>query len=281
MRNLAAFLTKNFYILFFILLECAAVWMLVSNNSYQRAGFVNSSNVVVGSIYETWSGVTDYLSLKHANELLAEENAALRNQLKASQADYTVKPVTVTDSVFRQKYLYIPARVVNNSTNRRNNYITLNRGASQGVRRLMGVICGEGVVGIVQEVSDNFCTVRSVLHQNLNVPSMIKKYGENSIVTWDGEDNAIGKMDRVPSQLKVVKGDTVITSTYSSIFPPGIMVGRVEEVIPLAGITFNNLRVRYSTPFSKLSYVYIVNNLMQQEQDSLEKETLNKEKQQQ
>jgi rod shape-determining protein MreC len=280
MRNLAAFLVKNYYLFLFLFLESIAVFLLVSNNSYQRAGFINSSNVVAGSIYETWSGVTDYLALKHSNELLADENAALRNQLKNAQADYTVKPVSVSDSVFKQKYIYIPARVVNNSTNRKNNYITLNRGAKQGVRRLMGVICGEGVVGIVQEVSDNFCTVRSVLHQSMNVPSMIRKFGENSIVTWDGEDNNIGKMDRVPSQLKIVKGDTVITSTYSSIFPAGIMVGTVNEVIPVAGITFNNVRVRYSTQFSKLSYVYVVNNLLQTEQDSLEKETLSKEKQQ-
>jgi rod shape-determining protein MreC len=281
MRNLAAFLVKNYYLFLFLFLEFIAVSLLISNNNYQRAGFINSSNVVAGSIYETWSGVTDYLALKHANQVLADENASLRNQLRNSQADYTVKTVPVSDSVFMQKYTYIPARVVNNSTNRRNNYITLNRGAKQGVRHNMGVICGEGVVGIVQEVSDNFCTVRSVLHQNVNVPAMIRKYGENSIVNWDGEDNTIGKMDRVPSQLKIVKGDTVITSTYSSIFPAGIMVGTVEEVIHQQGITFNNLRVRFSTPFSKLSYVYVVNNLLQQEQDSLEKETLIKEKQQQ
>jgi rod shape-determining protein MreC len=281
MRNLLAFLVKNYYLFLFLFLETIAIFLLVSNNSYQRAGFINSSNAVAGSIYETWSGVTDYLSLKHTNERLAEENALLRNQLKSSKENYTVDSIRVTDTINKRKYLYIPARVVNNSTNRSKNYLTLNRGSDQGVRRLMGVISGDGVVGIVQEVSGNFCTVRSVLHTTTRVPASIERFGENTILTWDGSSDFMGKIERVPSQLRIVKGDTVLTSPYSTIFPPGIMVGVVEEVTPIPGITFNNLKVRLSTPFSKLSYVYVVNNLFQQEQDSIERETQLKEKQQQ
>jgi rod shape-determining protein MreC len=278
MRNLFLFLVKNYYFFLFLFLEAIAVILLVQNNKYQHAGFINSSNAITGTVYQTWSGVTDYLSLRQANELLAEENALLRGQAKDARTDYTVKQVSISDSVYKQKYSFITAKVVNNSTNRRNNYLTLNRGTEQGVSRGMSVICGEGVVGIVKEVSNNFCTVMSILHKDVNVPSSIRKFGENTIVQWDGSDYRIGNMDNVPSHLKVVKGDTIVTSAYSSVFPEGIMVGTIETIIPIQGNTFNNIKVHFSTDFRKLSYVYIVNNLLRDEQEKLEKETLSKEK---
>ena len=280
MRNLFLFLTKNYYFFLFLFLESVAVLLLIRNNNYQRAGFINSSNAISGRIYEAWTGMTDYLNLKHSNDLLVEENAMLRNKLKNSLEDYSMDQTTISDSGYKQKYTFIPAKVVNNSCNRRNNYLTLNRGSAQGIHRLMGVISSEGVVGIVQEVSENFCTVRSVLHMTMKVPSMIRKYRENSMVYWDGEDNTIARMDNVTSNLKIVKGDTVVTSNYSSVFPAGIMVGTVEEIVPIKGNTFNNLSVRLSTGFNKLSYVYIVNNILQQEQEDLEKKTSSGEKQQ-
>src|SRR5882672_1655475 len=181
MRNLVLFLVKNYYIFLFIFLQSIALFLLVQNNKYQRAGFINSSNALAGNVYDTWSSMTDYLNLKHANELLATENGLLHNQLKNSKADYTTHPVQITDSVFKQKYSFITAKVVNNSTNRKNNYLTLNRGSLQGVARGMAVMCGEGVVGIVKEVSNNFCVVMSILHKDVNVPSSIKKYGESTI----------------------------------------------------------------------------------------------------
>lgn len=278
MRNLFLFLVKNYYFFLFLFLEAIAVILLVQNNKYQHAGFINSSNAITGTVYQTWSGMTDYLSLRQANELLAEENARLRSQAKDARTDYTVKQVNISDSAYKQKYSFITAKVVNNSTNRRSNYLTLNRGTQQGVSRGMSVICGEGVVGIVKEVSNNFCTVMSVLHKDVNVPSSIRKFGENTIVQWDGSDYRIGNMDNVPSHLKVVKGDTIVTSAYSSVFPEGIMVGTIETIIPIQGNTFNNIKVHFSTDFRKLSYVYIVNNLLRDEQEKLEKETLSKEK---
>ena len=278
MRNLFLFLAKNYYLFLFIFLQSLAIFLLVQNNKFQRAGFINSSNALAGNVYETWSGLTDYLNLKHANELLANENSQLRNKLKSATADYTTHPVQVTDSVFKQKYSFITSKVVNNSTNRKNNYLTLNRGSQQGVARGMAVMCGEGVVGIVKEVSNNFCAVMSVLHKDVNIPSSIKKYGENTIVHWDGDDYHYGMMENIPSHLKIVKGDTIVTSAYSSIFPEGIMVGTVEEIMPIPGNTFNNVRVRFSTDYKKLSYVYIVNNILRDEQEGVEKQAMQKDK---
>jgi rod shape-determining protein MreC len=271
MRNLFAFIWKykNFFL--FLIIESLSVFLLIRNNNYQRAGFINSSSEVAGNILQTYDNFTQYFTLKQENERLSAEIADLHNKLVSSLADYTTHHVVINDTAFRQKYTYISAKVVNNSTNRQNNYLTLNRGSSQGVKPEMAVISGSGVVGIVKDVSANFCSVISVLNRNTSVPATIKKYGENAILKWPGEDYQFGLLANIPSHLKLVKGDTVVTSSYSSIFPQGVMVGKVEQVVPVQGNTFNDVKIRFSTDFRKLVYVSIVNNLFKAEQDSIER----------
>lgn len=273
MRNLILFFTKNYYFLLFLFLESLSVFLVIQNNHFQRAQFLNSSNAISGNIFLVYSDVTDYFGLKEKNEKLAMENAMLRNQLRAAFTDYSSKPSLVKDSSQRQQYQYITAKVVNNSIDRRKNYLTLNRGSKQGIKKEMGVICGQGIVGIVRDVSENFCSVMSLLHENIRIPVTIKKFGENTILTWNGSDNEIGQMDRIPSHLEISKGDTVVTSSYSSIFPSGILVGTISDFEKVAGNTFYNVTIRFSTNFNRLSYVYVVNNLTKEEQTTLEKKS--------
>ena len=276
MRNLVLFFTKNYFIFLFLFLESVAIFLLIQNNNYQRASFINSSNAISGTIYETYTGFTEYFSLKNSNKQLAEENAKLRNLLKSSYANYLVTPELVKDSALKQQYSYIVAKVVNNSTNRKDNYLTLNRGSEQGIKKGMAVICGQGVVGIVKEVSANFSSVMSVLHSKVTVPASIKKYGETGLLIWgETNDYRFGEMKNIPSHLKLLKGDTILTSSYSSIFPAGILVGTIEQVTQITGNTFNNLKIRLSVDFGKISYVYIVNNVLKEEQENLEKATQN------
>ncbi|TAL58792.1 MAG: rod shape-determining protein MreC [Bacteroidetes bacterium] len=271
MRNLILFLTRNYYLLLFLSLETFAIFLVVRNNHFQRSHFLNSSNAISGNIYETYSDITDYFSLKETNKKLADENVLLRNQLRQSYSPKSGLQVTVKDSALKQSYIYLTAKVVNNSTNRRNNYLTLNAGSNQGVKNEMAVISSEGIVGIVRDVSGNFCSVMSVLHESMRVPVTIQKFGENSILTWNGEDEWHAKMDRVPSHLHLKKGDVIVTSSYSSIFPEGIMVGTIENFKKIAGNTFYNVTVKLSTNFNRLSYVNVVNNLKKEEQTGLEK----------
>jgi rod shape-determining protein MreC len=273
MRNLILFLTRHSYFILFILLETLSLFLLLQNNHFQRSHFLNSSNAVSGSIYEGYSGITGYFGLKETNRKLADENSWLRTQLRQSYTFRGNLQTTIKDSLYKQQYTYLCAKVVNNSTNRRANYLTLNAGAKQGVKKEMAVICGEGIVGIVRDVSDNFCSVMSVLHENTRIPVNIKKFGENSILTWAGEDEWHAKIERIPSHLQLAKGDTVVTSSYSSIFPEGILVGIIDDFQKIAGNTFYNVRVKLAPDFNRLSYVSIVNNLMKDEQTQLEKET--------
>ena len=273
MRNLILFLTRNYYIILFLFLESLSIFLVFQNNHFQRAHFLNSSNAIAGNIYETYSGITDYFGLREKNDKLAEENVMLRNQLRQSSSNEMKSPLFVNDSLHGKQYIYLSSKVVNNSSNRRKNYLTLNIGSKQGVKSEMGVFCPEGIVGIVRDVSENFSSVMSVLHESTRVPVIIKKFGENSILTWNGDDEWHAQMERIPSHLELAKGDTIVTSSNSSIFPEGIMVGYVESFEKVAGNTFYNLTIKLSTDFNRLSYVTVVNNLMKEEQTTLENST--------
>lgn len=270
MRNLILFLTRNYYIILFLSLETLAVFLVIQNNHFHRSHFLNSSNAVSGTIYQAYSGITDYFGLKEKNDKLARENVALRNQLRNSFNPHLNSPVLIKDSIFKQQYVYVSAKVVNNSTNRRKNYLTLSAGKNQGITNESAVICSEGVVGIVRDVSDNFSSVMSVLHESSRIPVTIKKFGENSILTWNGNDEQYGQIERIPSHLEIRKGDTIITSSYSSIFPEGLLVGTIDEFEKIAGNTFFDVTVKFSVDFNRLSYVNVVNNLMKEEQTSIE-----------
>ena len=269
MRNLILFLTRNYYFILFLALESLSVFLVIQNNHFQRAHFLNSSNAIAGSIYESYSGVTEYFSLKEQNNKIAEENALLRNQLREFYSGSQHAAVIASDSAHRKQYLYISAKVIHSSTNRQKNYLTLNAGKNQGILQESAVICSEGIVGIVRDVSDNFSSVMSVLNENTRLSVTIKKFGETSILTWNGSDEQYAQIDRIPSHLEIAKGDTVITS-LSSIFPEGIMAGTIDKFEKSAGNTFYNVSVKLSTDFNRLKYVTVVNNSMKEEQTILE-----------
>lgn len=267
MRNLILFLTRNYYILLFFLLETVAITLVMQNNHFQRSHFLNSSNALAGEIYSTWDGITDYFGLRRENEILSKELARARNELRYYTSG---RPFTVSGAGHPLQYRYLSAKVVNNSTNRQKNYLTLNAGSLQGVKKGSAVIGPEGVVGIVRDVSDNFSSVMSVLHENARISVTIKRFGENNIMTWDGKDERFAQVARIPSHLNLKKGDTLVTSSYSDIFPEGIAVGFIETYEKISGNTFNDATIRLSTDFSRLRYVHVVVNFMKEEQKNLE-----------
>lgn len=271
MRNLVLFIWKNYFFFLFILLELLSVSLLFKNNSFQRASFVTSSNAVSGSVLQTYAEVESYFNLRRSNELLALENARLRNIAPASFVDLTPGRITINDPNHRQKYEYIPARVVNNSTNRRNNYLTLNRGAKQGIKPEMAVIAGNGIVGIVKNVSDNFCSVMSLLHKDTRVSCKVKKEGSFGPLSWEGQDYRIATLTDIPTHVNIKLGDTIVTSAYSATFPEAILVGTVQKFYRKSGDPFYTLEVLLSADLKKVDHVYIVNNIMKDEQQALEK----------
>ncbi len=212
----------------------------------------------------------EYIHLKDDNASLAEDNARLRNSLKDALYENDTLHTTIVDSTNHQQYNFITAKVINNSVNRRNNYLTLNKGSMQGIKPEMGVISSDGIVGIVKQVSPHFCTVMSLLHKDARISAKIKRNDFFGSLVWEGGSPFFASLKEIDKTVPVQKGDTIVTTSFSSIFPAGIMIGRITDSRVAAGSNFHDIEVHLSTPFQKLSHVYIINNILKEEQRTLE-----------
>jgi rod shape-determining protein MreC len=270
MRNLWIFISKYNAVILFIIFFLISFGLLISNNSYQRASTWNSSNEWIGKQYQKINNVKDYLRLRDINDSLAAENMRLRNLIPQTDTLKTTI-TTVTDTLGRKQYSYITAKVINNSIRQKNNYITINRGYKDGIRKGMGVIDPNGVVGIVLNVSPTFATIQSLLHSDTRISATLSKTNAFGSLVW-GNGNFDAKyaiLQDVPNHIKVKKGEQVITSGYS-LFPAGIPIGKVVETGLKGGDSFLNIKVELATNFAALSYVYVVNNNTEAEQRKLE-----------
>ncbi len=257
----------------FILLQAACVLLMVRNKGYQGSHVLNSSNKVVGNVYTAAANTKEYFSLKRENDILARENSILRTLLKSN---YNVIPLSVyekLDTLYKQQYSCLSAKVVNSSVNKRRNYLTLNIGTEQGIGHDMAVMSSDGIVGIVTDASSNFSSVMSILHKDVRVNCQLKKDGSYGPLIWDGKDYRYCLLTDIPTHAKIKAGDTVITSELSGIFPEGIMVGIVDSYERRQNEGFFTVKVKLSTDLKKVNHVYIIKNKFKGERDSLEKMT--------
>ncbi|MGB0887589.1 MAG: rod shape-determining protein MreC [Vicingaceae bacterium] len=270
MRNLIRFLSKNSFLFLFLFLLFVSFSLLVQNNNYQNSKFFNSSNFLIGNLYETINNVNDYFNLKEVNAELAEQNAKLQTTQITTFSKVFGNTVTISDTAYSQKYVYTSAKAINNSTNKRENYITINKGSINGIEAGMGVISANGVIGTIKNVSENFCSVMSVLHEKNATSAKIKKSGYIGSLVWELGNYRIAQLKDIPNHVKLTKGDTIITSGYSSVFPEGILVGVVSDFNLPDGDNFYNIEIELSVDYKKLSHVFIVKSLMKEEQEKLE-----------
>ncbi|MES2275090.1 MAG: rod shape-determining protein MreC [Bacteroidota bacterium] len=271
MRNLLIFITKYNAFFLFLIFEISSLVIYVKYNSFQKATFLNSTNHITGNMYARADELKSYLSLREVNDQLAKENAALRNQLKSSFYVDTLAKHRVNDTVYKQQYEYTVAKVINNSVNKRNNYLTINRGSTQGIVIGQGVICGDGVVGVVVAVSDHLASVRSVLHKETKISAMLADNQAMGSLQWgDDLDPHTAQLINVSNNIKPHVGEKVVTSSYSILFPAGIAIGKVANLHTKSGGFFLNMEVALSVDFSKLQYVNVVTNKFGNEQAKLE-----------
>jgi rod shape-determining protein MreC len=253
----------------FLLLEVLCVWLIIRNNQYQGTQFFNSSNQLVGNINTFTQNTRDYFSLRDVNALLAEENIRLREALEEyHQQDAAGN--RVQDSSMISRFDFISAKVVNNTTDRYTNFITINKGKQQGIQPGMAVISPEGIVGKVKMSSKHFSVVTSLLNINLRVSGLVKRTGHFGTVQWNGRDAKVVELKFIPRHVKPMVGDTVVTSGYSGVFPEGVIVGMIEEVTLPEKDPFYELKVRLAPDFRKLSFVTVIKSNLLVELDSLE-----------
>ena len=270
MRNLVVFIVKHHFLLLFLLLQAFCISLIVKNNEPQKSNFISSSNEVFAKVFSVNQAISEYFNLANVNEQLAKENARLYKSQIFSKIDHSITTKSIGDTSQNQQYEYIVARVVNNSTNRINNYLTLNKGWRQGIEQNMAVISSSGIVGIVTNVSQNYCTVMSVLHSQFHISAKFKKSKFFGSLYWNSEDYRIGSLTEIPFHVKFKKGDTLVTNEFSNVYPGDIMIGTVDTFNKTDNDNFYSIDIKLSTDFKQLEYVYIIRNLYKKERESLE-----------
>jgi len=269
-RNLFTYILKQYFFFLFLLLEIVSFSFVLQNN-YQQATFLNSTGKVVGTVLSTFNNISGYFSLKKANESLIRENARLRNKM----ADKFLLTDTLVyynvDSMFR----YIGAKVISNTISHQKNYLVLNKGSLHGIKKDMGVITSNGIVGTVVDVSRSFSRVMSVLHVNNKINARIKKNNHLGTLEWKGNNYRYGYLTDIPMHVDLDPGDTIVTSGNSYIFPVGLMIGTVEEYYKQPNEKFNNALISYSVDYNNVYFVYIIVNLKKSELLNLERTQLN------
>ena len=278
MRNLINFLLKYNYWFLFVILEVASFVLLFRFNNYQQSAYFTSANTVVGAVYEVSGGISSYFHLKSVNEDLLDRNMLLEEQinnlekaLKERQLDSIA--VNSIRKMPQKDYQLFKARVIKNSLNLADNYITLDKGSSSGMHSEMGVVDGSGIVGIVYETSPSYSVVISVLNSKSNISCKIVGSDYFGYLKWEHGDSRYAYLKDLPRHAEFNLGDTVVTSGFSTVFPEGIMVGTVDDMSDSHDGLSYLLKIKLATDFGKLSDVRVIARNGQQEQKELENKT--------
>lgn len=271
MRNLLDFLVKYNYWFLFLFLEAVSFVLLFQFNSYQGSVWFSSANAVTGKLYETSSEIESYFQLSKINSELTQRNLyleqrlhKLEKQIGDSAADSMMEKSLLVKSL--QPYRLIPAKVISMTAGRLDNLITINKGEVDGIKKDMGVVCGTGVVGIVYLTSKHYSIVIPILNSQSNISCVIQGRGYFGYLHWTGGDVSQAYVDDVPRHAHFRLYDNVVTSGYSSVFPAGIIVGKILHVYNSADQMSYRLRVKLSTDFGKLRDVCVVDNSALSEQ---------------
>jgi rod shape-determining protein MreC len=266
-RNIFLFVRRYINFLFFLLLQGFSIYLIVHYNLYHKAVFSSTANQLTGKVNEQYSKVEYYFQLKKTNDSLVKANERLYNKLKDDfeLPDSTSK--TVIDSIRidsleqYRKYNFFPAKVVYNSVAAQNNFIVLGRGQAQQLKDGMGIVdINNGVVGIITEASKDYAVVMSLLHKDSHISGKLLKGGETGTLSWDGKLPNIISLTGIPKSAKVAKGDTIITSGFSTSFPKGMMIGTVTEILAEKSTSNFLIRFRTTADFYNLQSVYAIDN---------------------
>ena len=255
----------------FLMLEGIAIFLLLQNNYIHRIAFLKATNVVSGNMLEHISAWREYLHLREQNRQLLDENIRLRNMLPEVFYLADTTRAFHADSSKHRRYVYIPAKVIENSVNKQYNYLTLDRGRNGGIVEDMAVVSTEGIVGIVYGVSEYFATVMPVINRNFRLSVKFRKNNHFGSLSWDGRSYRHATLNEIGLHVPVVMGDTLVVSGFSDSFPEGIPVGVVDRVEQKDG-SFYTISVLLSTDFRKLFYVSVVEDLMKTEKQNLEQQ---------
>ena len=271
MQQIINFIIKNSYRLLFLLLLGISFSLIIKSHSYHRSEYVNSANAVTGAYYEKVNEVNEYLSLKEKNKDLASENALLKELL------FNKKDTILTSkTLFRNdlnNYNVVVAKVVKNSFNSRENYITINSGKNSGIEVDMGVVNDKGIVGLIEKTSTNFSTIQSVLNTKSKINAKIKNSNHFGSLIWDGRNVGFAQLIDVPRLASLKHGDSIVTGGNSDIFPENIPIGKIDKIFIDKKTNYYTINIRLFNDMTSLGYVYVIENKRKKKKKQLELET--------
>lgn len=270
MRNLLVLFLRYNFVLYFIVLELICASLIIQNNNFHKSSYINSSNYLAGGLYDKAWSLKQFFSLRQQNITLLEQNAKLKTRIKNDTISSSSDSLLLLTIDTTSQYIYIPAIVVNNSVNKRMNYLTINKGSKHGIKKEMGVIDQRGVIGVIHNVSANYSTIRSILHTESMISAGLKNTAYYGSLVWQGKYPTVVRLKDIPKHANIQIGDSIVTTAYSSIFPEGIPIGTVQSVIEKDELSFKELDVKLINDLSNSVYVYAIENKLKEEKIELE-----------
>jgi len=255
------------------MLEISALYMIFQYKNYQNSYWVNSSNNFSGKIYEKINDFESYLTLKEQNDLLAEENAKLRAQLPNTLKLIDGGYIYQSDSLYKQKFTYKKAKVIQNTIYKKDNFLTLDLGEYDGIKPEMGIITDKGVVGFILFTGKNYSTAVSVLNSKASVSVRVLKNNAIGTMIWDGKNHTQTSIQDIPLTTAIEIGDTLVSSGFSAYYPEGILIGRVLDKKIGDNQQMHNLKVKLFEDFNKLNHVYIIESMDIKELNEIQDKT--------
>ena len=279
MNTLRDFLNKYFHIIIFVALLVTSIVFIYNSMNYQRFVLKSTTHFITDPVNKSWSKVLRHFSYAEENEFLIQQNLQLlrekENMFIFKEDSLYLKYVKDTNQygnlVVKRMYDYLTAHVIYNTTNKKHNYIIIDKGYKDGITNDMAVLSAQGVVGVVNEVSENVTSIIPLLNPNSRISAKIMPINQIGTVVWEDNDPEMGYLVDIPQHLTVNIGDSIFTSGYSNVFPAQILIGTVVQKYDNAKNTFLTIKVKFATNFNHLNTVYLVKNLYKNEVDSLKK----------
>lgn len=273
-HNLLEFIKKYYYWFLFVILEIISLILLFRFNSYQASAWYTSANTIAGRVNGWYSDMVAFIHLKDVNSTLNLQNIYLQKQvsdlrfaLDNTNKKFSLNEQAVSDSLIG--YRLIPAKVISNSLHKDENYIVINKGLKDGIRTDMGVVGGGGVVGIVFLTGNHCSLILPTINVKSNISCKVRHSNYFGYLQWTGGSTCSANLSDIPRYAHIKKGDYIETSGYSSVFPPGIFVGRVTQVKNAPDGLSLQLKVNLGTDFGNLCDVCVIYNKHKPEIDSL------------
>lgn len=277
MQQIINFFIKNSSKLLFLLLLILSLALIIQSHAFHRSSFISSANGVTGFVYDKINNTKEFFHLKDENKLLADENARLRQIIYGTTTSQDSLDVLKRFPSTNDDYEVITAKVIRNSYNLKENFLTIKGGTAQGIESDLGVINSNGVLGIIERTSKGYATVQSILNTESQINAKIKGANHFGTLQWDGKNTGYVQLIDIPRLADIFKGDTIVTGGMSTIFPENIPIGTIDKVYTDDTSNYYTINVRLFNDMTNIGYVYVIKNKNRHEIEELEQTTQNEQ----